>query len=488
MKKLISFSRSYLTFLMPEIEKRTPNIKWYHIVQNSCEEKYLHGKGCNVVLNLQNIIKINISNKSIKKWTEPSDFRTVTRFNWCPVLADRNLINFNENDRFVVCGILQEFIKRIFSTYKFNLFLSEPVVLFPTHLMYYFSQKNRVKSIFWSPSYLPNYFYFSNGCNTREPHPSKILDKKENLNLKKELNMFISGVKNDLSGPIYHPKFASLLDKKANYLKQRQGKASLVYTIGVKTVFIQFLRLLRAIYKKALFYFDGDYIAAGAISEHIFYLKCMLYDRKKYQHVSALIHKRYIVYPLQFEPEGSLTYFAPEIEDQHSLVETILRALPSGMLLCVKEHPNQCGALQMAEWQQLCKKYRSLRIINGRESGRLLVKNAYMVITISSTLGMDALILGKKVIVLGSVFYENFKNVIKINSIEKLATIINSKWALVGTKNNISVKQQLFSFVKKSWSGDPQPSVNLFSENNLNKLAVAINQYALRKASINKEQ
>jgi hypothetical protein len=111
-----------------------------------------------------------------------------------------------------------------------------------------------------------------------------------------------------------------------------------------------------------------------------------------------------------------------------------------------------------------------------------------MVITISSTLGMDALILGKKVIVLGSVFYENFKNVIKINSIEKLATIINSKWALVGTKTNISVKQQLFSFVKKSWSGDPQPSVNLFSENNLNKLVVAINQYALRKASINKEQ
>ena len=225
-------------------------------------------------------------------------------------------------------------------------------------------------------------------------------------------------------------------------------------------------------------------MAAGAVNEHLFYLKCMLYSRKKYHSISSLRKKKYILFPLQFEPEGSLSYFAPEIEDQHALVETILRLLPSGILLCVKEHPNQCGALQLPMWKQLCNIYPSLRIIHGRESGRFLIKNAYLVISISSSLGMDALIMGKKVIVLGRVFYENFSNAFKIDSIKKLSSFINSSKNFSRTKNYKIDMGKIYLFAKNCWPGDPQPSVNLFSESNLNKLAFAINQNTHKKTLV----
>ncbi len=68
----------------------------------------------------------------------------------------------------------------------------------------------------------------------------------------------------------------------------------------------------------------GDYITAGSVAEHRFYLRCQMTPRSMYDEPPADFSVANVVYPLQYEPEASLLYFAPEIVSQVSYVETVL--------------------------------------------------------------------------------------------------------------------------------------------------------------------
>ena len=104
-----------------------------------------------------------------------------------------------------------------------------------------------------------------------------------------------------------------------------------------------------------------------------------------------------------------------------------------------------------------------------------MIKISALVISISSTAGMDALLLSKNVIVLADVFYKNFSGAFPCDNIPKISNLLNNKeiYVIDNGMGNLAV-EDLCEYGQKSYKGESDPSKTLFSESNLNNLLSAI--------------
>jgi len=478
-KKILCLSRSYLSHLLPAIEKKHPDAKYFHIVQNNKEKEIVEKLGGTVVLNIENVIKKNL-NKTTPSWEEPKDFRLITSFFWSPIYSDRYLPHFKDREK--IAFLLHKEIKNIFEIHKFDFFLSEPVAIFLSHLIFYFCKKTDARPLLWCNTYFNGYFYFSNMITISNPFRKKLMTKEERKELTHVVNSCVNGVLSDTSGPAYHHAFTKDKKRYFSYFKQRNGMASLVVNRGIIRTGIQMLRFFRALSIYYLFPIFADFISGGTYKEQLFYSRCLLTSSKSYDDIPDQFSTKNILYPLQFEPEASLLYFAPHIVDQYSLIKTILKSLPHDKILWIKEHPNQFGALGLPKWKKLKKNHPNLKFIYGLKSGRALIKKVGLVITISSSMGLDALLLNRRVLVLGDIFYQNFSGTLKILSIADLTAHLNNEENYKPRNEDNSNIQELINFGEKSYIGDPQPSGMLFTEENIERLARAIHQETSVKA------
>jgi capsule polysaccharide modification protein KpsS len=97
-----------------------------------------------------------------------------------------------------------------------------------------------------------------------------------------------------------------------------------------------------------------------------------------------------------------------------------------------------------------------------------------LVITISSTMGLDAIIYGRNLLLAGKAFYANFSGVKQFQSYEDLAQELNNSSNYITRDNMSKIKRELFRFARSSYPGDPQPSQHLFSKDNLSSIIRAI--------------
>lgn len=477
-KNILCFSRSYLSKLLPTLDVRDNVRNYFHVVLNTSEQKRVESIGGTVVLNIEVAVRDRLRRPASvdEQWIEPEDFRAVTKFNWSPLYSDRYLTNFSENSRVKIAGIVFSELASLFKKYNFDYFISEPVALYVTHVMYYFCEKNNTQSRFWANTFFPGHFFFCSGLDYSVPAVRNIpasCSKEQLVSIKE----FCEGVMEDKAGPVYHFSFSTDTKKKMTYFDQRTGGAALILSPNISTVILQALRVGRAIVHKIGFPYVGDFQSAGSLQEHLFYFKCLL-TRKGYYDQMPDSQNNSLVYSLQYEPEASLLYAGPDFYNQYILVEMILRALPDGKLLYVKEHPNQFGALGVGAWKSLRRKYHNLRYIYGRESGRDLIKRSSGLISVSSSAGMDAVLLGKPVLLAGRAFYMNFPNVTPLKKYSELPLSLKSLDVTVSSKDQLleEVTGELKHIFLNSYKGDPQPSATLYSDENLNALVAGIDQ------------
>jgi capsule polysaccharide modification protein KpsS len=119
--------------------------------------------------------------------------------------------------------------------------------------------------------------------------------------------------------------------------------------------------------------------------------------------------EQYFLYPLHFHPESSTSIAAMPYVDEYNTIRNISFNLPVGTKIFVKDHPSAAGFPSLKFYREL-KKLPNVRLISHNEHTKLLIKNALGVVTLTSTVGFEALILGKPVLVFGRVFYENHPN------------------------------------------------------------------------------
>lgn len=137
--------------------------------------------------------------------------------------------------------------------------------------------------------------------------------------------------------------------------------------------------------------------------------------------------KKFVTFFLQSEPELIIyklggRYFS----DQKQLIKHLALSLPSNFILLVKEHISQGRNSRYRNMQFFndIKAFSNVRIIKSHEDPINLIKKSFAIANLSGTIGLETIVRNKPLILFGSVFYQNFRNVFQIKNFEDLDNII----------------------------------------------------------------
>ncbi|GAB3459600.1 hypothetical protein GCM10027321_17720 [Massilia terrae] len=125
--------------------------------------------------------------------------------------------------------------------------------------------------------------------------------------------------------------------------------------------------------------------------------------------------ERFILYPLHFHPESSTSILAGTYLNEYEVVRNIAFNLPQGVRLYVKDHISAYGFPAKSFYRNL-RRLPNVRVISPTAQIKSLIKRSLAVITLTSTAGYEALLMGKKVFLFGSVFYGFHKCVRKVEN------------------------------------------------------------------------
>ena len=127
------------------------------------------------------------------------------------------------------------------------------------------------------------------------------------------------------------------------------------------------------------------------------------------------VNETYFLLPLHFQPESSTSVNAMYYDNQYEFIKNTAFSLPIGTTLYVKDHPNGIGFLSMDFYKRL-KRIPNVKYINPLVQTKELIQNSQGIITLTSTMGYEALLMNKPVITLGKVFYNYHPYCFNINS------------------------------------------------------------------------
>lgn len=147
-----------------------------------------------------------------------------------------------------------------------------------------------------------------------------------------------------------------------------------------------------------------------------YFLKVSEVNEIKQQH-------RFYVYPMHYHPESSTSVLAPQYTNEYHNILNISNNLPFGQYLYVKDHRSAIG-LNSDDFYRKISALPAVRLIPAEYNIKDLIKYSAGVITVNSTAGYEALILGKPVYLLGNVFYQNFSNVVRLQNFDNLKSCL----------------------------------------------------------------
>ncbi len=147
-------------------------------------------------------------------------------------------------------------------------------------------------------------------------------------------------------------------------------------------------------------------------------------DKNLYQ---KIYDEKIIYFPLQTQPERSISIDAPFHTNQIEVITNIAKSLPVNYVLYVKEHP----MMNWWSWRKISdyKKIMALpnvKLIHPSVNPDEIYKKCDLVITITGTSGLDAAFYNKPSIVLENVMYSSLDCVNHVRSFEDLSKTISS--------------------------------------------------------------
>jgi hypothetical protein len=134
----------------------------------------------------------------------------------------------------------------------------------------------------------------------------------------------------------------------------------------------------------------------------------------------------FYVYPTHYHPEASTSVLAPNYTNEFNNIINIHNNLPVGSYLYVKDHISARG-IQNKDFYKKINALPGVRLIHFDYNVKKLVKLSRGVITVTSTVGYEAVLMNKPVYLFGHVFYEKFPNVTKLNSFSELRQALKTR-------------------------------------------------------------
>ncbi len=135
--------------------------------------------------------------------------------------------------------------------------------------------------------------------------------------------------------------------------------------------------------------------------------------------------EKYFIYPLHYEPEASTLIRAFHFSDQMCVINQVIKVLPLGVKLVVKEHGGNQGYRKSDFYRKLYY-LPNVILVPPSYDGKKLIKNSVGVITLTGRMGWESLIMNKPVIAFGETFWTSFEKVRKPESWGQLKEFVRS--------------------------------------------------------------
>lgn len=144
--------------------------------------------------------------------------------------------------------------------------------------------------------------------------------------------------------------------------------------------------------------------------------------RKLYESLSEnpVPGEKYILFPLHYQPEETTSPCGGFFVNQWLCIETLLANTPNDWYVYVKEHPHQylshfqgCTS-RIPDLYRNLKKNPRIRLMPFNMDSKVLIKDAIAVSTITGTVGWEALVMEKPVVIFGTIWFEDCIGTLKV--------------------------------------------------------------------------
>lgn len=390
---------------------------------------------------------------------------------WILIFSDRIISKFSRRKALRSAEIYIRCLEDAYREYKFNVIISDtPIQSFPDYFLYFMAIKKNIPFLSLTSSRIPGQFTIVHNPYDRWERVEEIFEKLK----KRDLTFDEEKVAKD-----FLERFISKRVKPP-YTKYVWKEPS----VGMREVkkFFKHIWWYFIVEKGKNFTIPNPFCLLGE--------KLQIIRRHQLTKFGAFFEQpkeeRFILYPLQYQPEASTLVQAPFYTNQISLIENIARSLPIDHILYVKEHRSSLGRRPLSYYRGI-KSIPNIRLINPYIDSHKLIEKSSGIITITSTVGWEGLLYEKPIITFGEVFYNTFDLVYKIKDIRKLPEVV--KRAISSYRPDKRLLLKLITAICKGTYegevGNPVADAALLKDENVEKVVKAIvHELALNKKRI----
>lgn len=270
--------------------------------------------------------------------------------------------------------------------------------------LYYVSRENNIDHIFIEPAMFRKRVVFTlNHFYADIPHYGD-----GNVSMSEELKQLISE---------YMTRKTVVIPKKDRHFFQ---------DMTFKRLFSpdNFRRLTRKLYHKYVLGREEEY---NWILRYITMHVVKAFRRKilGFYYTNPVEGEKYIYYPFHVPLDVQLTARCPEFFDQENLVSRIAACVPAGYKLYIKEHPAAIGGHSLPKLKKALQNT-NIRLVHPGHNSYDIIKNAACIITVNSKVGVEAIMQGKPVVVLGKTFYRAKGVTVDVDNISDISNAISA--------------------------------------------------------------
>jgi hypothetical protein len=118
------------------------------------------------------------------------------------------------------------------------------------------------------------------------------------------------------------------------------------------------------------------------------------------------LSRSYVYFPLHLQPEATTLPLAGAYADQERIVHLLAAHLPPGTALYIKEHPAQGERCRSEDFYRSLLSIPSVTFVPRETDTYVLLDRAQAVATATGTVGLEALLRGKPVLMFGHFYYQ----------------------------------------------------------------------------------
>jgi hypothetical protein len=122
---------------------------------------------------------------------------------------------------------------------------------------------------------------------------------------------------------------------------------------------------------------------------------------------------QFAFYPVHFEPEAATAVHGSYFQNQLEVIRNIARSLPADWKLVVKEHFYMRGSRRMGFYRAV-RRIPNVRLVPFSVPTNELIMRAEVLVTISSTAGLEASMIGKPVVMFGDYPWDYAPTIVKL--------------------------------------------------------------------------